>query len=179
MIFNTPTRYGIVSKLLHWLIAPLILSLIAIGSYMTTLSDENPLYFRLLDLHQAIGLSVFCLFFVKVAWSLVTPNPGQLPTLAGWESLLARIVHGVLLFAMAAIPVFGYLFATGLGDEISIYDVFEIPSLTELNKAESEQVITIHVALAYGIGALIALHILAVVKHHVVDKNEILRRMWR
>jgi cytochrome b561 len=114
-----------------------------------------------------------------VAWRLVTPNPEQLPTLTRWESLLARMVHGVLLLAMAVIPVFGYLFATALGDEISIYDVFEIPSLMELNKAQSELVITIHVVLAYSIGVLIALHILATLKHHFVDKNEVLRRMWR
>ena len=179
MMLNTRTQYGIVAKSLHWLIAPLMLGLIAIGSYMTTLSDENPLFFRLLDLHQTIGLSVFCLFFVKVAWRLVTPYPEQLATLARWESLLARIVHGMLMLAMVVIPIFGYLFATALGDEISIYDVFEIPSLMELNKAQSELVITIHVVLAYSIGVLIALHILAALKHHFVDKNEILRRMWR
>jgi cytochrome b561 len=171
------SRYGIVAKLLHWLIAPLLPGMIAVGSYMTTLSDENPLYFRLLDLHQTTGLLIFTLFFIRIAWRVITPYPKLPEQLSEWERMTARIVHAALLLALAIIPVFGYLFATALGDGIPVYGLFEIPGLVELNKAQADRVINVHMILAYAAGALIALHVLAAIKHRLMDRRAVLKRM--
>lgn len=179
MLYNSPSQYGVVTKLLHGFVAPLLPAMIIVGYYMTTLSDQNPLYFRLLDLHEAVGLLLFCLFFIKVAWRMISPNPGLATVSSRVERRLAYGVHFLLLAAMAVLPSLGYLFAVSQGDPISVYGLFEIPSLLELGKAEADSVINLHALLAYGVGALIVVHISAALKHHFIDKTDSLSRIWR
>ena len=177
MLRNTRYRFGPVAKLLHWLIAALMLSLIPTGWYMVGLSDEDIWYYRFLDLHQAMGLSVFALFVVKIIWMLISPNPKPLNSLPTWERRSARVVHTLLIALMAVIPTLGYLFAAGQGDPIDLYGIIEIPGVIELTKSEGELIIDLHAYFAYGCAVLIAIHILAALKHHFIDKNNALARM--
>jgi len=179
MIFNTSSQYGVVSKLLHWLNALLMPPMIIIGYYQTTLSDENPLYFRLLDLHQATGLFILCLFMIKLAWRTISPNPDLSTVSSGLALRLAYSVHILLFSAMAGLPVLGYLFATAQGDGIPFFGLFEIPGLIELDKTTAENVIALHAVLAYSIAVLIILHIAAALKHHYIDGSDAFRRIWR
>jgi cytochrome b561 len=178
MFYNTPSHYGAVSKLLHWSNAALMLPMIVIGYYMTMLSDEDPLYFRLLDLHQVVGVLIFCLFALKSVWRFVSPNPDLSLVSRGTELWLARIVHAVLFLSMAVIPILGYFFATAQGDGVPIYDLFEIPGVIELHKAQADMVIDLHAVLAYTIAGVIMLHIYAALKHRFIDKPAVGNRMW-
>ena len=178
MLYNTPSQYGTVSKLVHWSTAALMLPTIIVGYYMTTLSDEDPLYFRLLDLHQVVGMLIFCLFVFKGVWRLASPGPDLSLVSRGIELRLARIVHAILFLSMAVIPIAGYLFATAQGDGVPVYDLFEIPALLALNKAQADMVIDLHAILAYTIAVLILVHISAAVKHRFVDRSAPAGRMW-
>jgi len=178
MLYNTPSRYGVVSKWLHWANAVLMLPMIGVGYYMTTLSDEDPLYFRLLDLHQVVGILIFCLFVLKGAWRFASPNPDLSLVSQGAQLWLARVVHAALFLSMAVIPVLGYLFATAQGDGIPVFDLFEIPGFMELKKAEADFVIDLHAVLAYSVAVLIMLHIYAAWKHRFIDKSAAVNRMW-
>lgn len=178
MIYNTNSHYGAVSKFLHWSNAVLMMPTIIVGYYMTTLSDEDPLYFRLLDLHQVVGILIFCLFILKCAWRLITPNPDLSLVSRGVQLWLAHIVHVTLFLSMAVIPMLGYLFATAQGDGVPVYDLFEIPGLIELNKTKADMVIDLHALLAYSIAVLILLHIYAALKHRFNDSIPVNRRMW-
>lgn len=178
MLNNTASQYGTVSKLLHWSNAVLMLPTIAAGYYMTTLSDEDPLYFRLLDLHQVVGVLIFCLFVIKGIWRIADSNPDLSLVSQGVELWLARIVHLILFLSMAMIPVLGYLFATAQGDGVPVYDLFEIPALMDLNKAQADLVIDLHAVLAYTVAVLILLHIFAAMKHRFIDKSALASRMW-
>ena len=97
---NIDDEYGLISKLLHWLLAVAMISLIAVGWYMTRLSDEDILYWRLLDFHEASGLGVLLLVVMKAVWMRISPNPRQLPDLTVWERYAARIVHVSFIVAM-------------------------------------------------------------------------------
>lgn len=178
MLYNTSSHYGAVSKLLHWSNALLMLPMIVVGYYMTTLSDEDPLYFRMLDLHQAVGILIFCLFVLKSVWRFISPNPDLSLVSRGLELWLARIVHVILFLSMAVIPLCGYLFATAQGDGVPIFGLFELPGLMELNKTGAEAVIDLHAVLAYTVVGLILLHIYAAWKHRFSDKTAAAGRMW-
>jgi cytochrome b561 len=179
MLYNSPGQYGVVSKLLHGVIALLMPVMISVGYYMTTLSDQDPLYFRLLDLHQTTGLFLFCLFLIKFTWRFISPNPALPVSLSSGERRLASGVHFVLVAALLVLPLLGYLFAVSQGDGVPVYGLFEVPSLVELDKAGADAVIDLHAILAYGVGALIVVHISAALKHHFIDKTDSLARIWR
>lgn len=174
---NTGDAYGLVSKLLHWLLAFSIIGLIAIGWYMARLNDEDILYWRLLDFHQALGLGVLVLAGVKTVWLFISPNPRQLPELASWERRTARTVYLAFISAMVIIPVTGLLFVATNGEAVDVYGLITIPEMGHLSKGVRADLSNVHYFMSYGCAMLIALHIIAALKHHFIDLNSSLRRM--
>jgi cytochrome b561 len=176
-IRNTQQAYGLISKILHWLIAVIMIGLIGVGWYMVRLSDEDVLYWRLLDVHEAAGLSLFILLPLKVAWMAVSPNPKFLPTLAAWERGVAAVVRWLFIIAILVIPLSGFLFVATNGEAVKLYDLITIPDIGELTKGTREWLSDIHYYVSYGCAALIAIHLLAALKHHFIDDDATLRRM--
>lgn len=176
-IYNTPDDYGLISKLLHWLIAAAMIGLIGVGWYMVRLSDEDVLYWRLLDLHEAVGMGLLVLVPLKAMWMIVSPNPRFLPTLAPWERCLATAVRWLFIFAMLAIPLSGFLFVATNGEAVKLYDLITIPNIGSPGKATRDLLSDVHYYASYGCAALVGLHVLAALKHHFLDANRSLRRM--
>jgi len=174
---NSGEDYGLVAKLLHWLIAVVFVCQIPIGWYMTGLSDEQLLYWRLLDLHIVLGLSLFLLVPLRLGWQLVDSNPQLSPALAPWERHAARTVHLLLLIAMVILPLTGFLFADSNGEPINLFNWVEIPDLGQFSKPVRKGLGGIHYYVAYTCALLIVVHVLAVVKHRFLDANQPLNRM--
>jgi cytochrome b561 len=176
-IRNTRENYGLIAKILHWLIAVIMIGLIGVGWYMVRLSDEDVLYWRLLDLHEAAGLSLFILWPVKVVWMAFSPNPKFLPTLAAWELGIAGAVRWLFIVAIVVIPLSGFLFVATNGEAIRLYDLITIPDIGEVAKGTRDWLSDIHYYASYSCAALIVIHILAALKHHFIDADATLRRM--
>ena len=176
-IRNTKQDYGLISRILHWLIAVSIIGLIPMGWYMTRLSDEDVLYWRLLDLHEVVGLALLVLVPLKFMWLFLSPNPPYSSDLAAWERRAARAVHVFFLIAMALIPLSGFLFVASNGEPIELYGVITIPDIAQFSKSVRGTLSDIHYYLSYVCAALIVLHMLAALKHHFMDMNGSLRRI--
>lgn len=174
---NTRESYGLVSKLLHALVALLMFVQIPVGWYMAGLSDESIVYWRFLELHEVLGLTVLVLIIGKVLWRMVSPNPEISPALAGWERAAARVVHSVFIFALAFIPVLGFLYVASDGEPINLYDLVEIPSIGQFGKDMRNALFGLHRFMAYSCAVLIVVHILAAFKHHFIDGHGSLRRI--
>ena len=173
---NTPERYGRVSRLLHWWLALLLIGLLALGVFMTSLTYYSPHYKWTFMLHKSAGLLVLALVLVRIVWSFSNPHPVALPAPA-WQQWAARAVHWALYGLMLAIPVTGYLISTADGHGISVYDWFEVPALFGTHEGLEETAGLWHRYLAYSLGALVLLHAAAALKHHVIDRDATLRRM--
>lgn len=176
-IRNTQESYGLIAKILHWLIAVIMIGLIGVGWYMVKLSDEDILYWRLLDLHEAVGLSLFILLPLKAVWMVVSPNPKYLPTQAAWERRVAAVVRWLFIVAILVIPLSGFLFVASNGEAVRLYHLITIPDIGGLAQGAREWLSDVHYYVSYGCAALIAIHILAALKHHFIDANASLRRI--
>jgi len=174
---NSQEEFGLVAKLLHWLIAVIMIGMIGVGWYMVRLSDEDLLYWRLLDLHEAVGLSLFILLAFKLLWMRVSLQPRYLPSLAVWERLAALSVRWLFLIAILVIPLSGFLFVATNGEAVTLYDVITIPDIGEAGKTTRDWLSDVHYYVSYGCAALVVIHMLAALKHHFVDGDETLRRM--
>ena len=112
MLRNAESRYGAVTKLLHWSVAALILGLIWLGWYMVGLTYYDAWYNDSLAWHKALGIVVLALGALKIGWAFYSQPPAHAATLKRWERFAATVVHGLLYTMMVLIPVTGYLVAS-------------------------------------------------------------------
>ena len=174
---NSADRYGLITKLLHWLIALLIVSLIVLGWYMVDLTYYDRWYNASLTAHKALGLLVLLLAAIKIIWTLINRSPPMVVTLKRWERIAAHVAHGLLYLVMVLIPVTGYIVSTSAGDGISMFGWFDVPALFAAGPESRDLAITVHFYLGYGTAGLVAVHTLAALKHHFVNYDATLSRM--
>ncbi len=174
---NSEDRYGLVSKLLHWSIAFGIIGLICLGWWMVGLSYYDSWYNRALELHRAFGTVVLFLAVLFMIWKIRVPSPGLQSELQPWEKQAARGAHAILIVAMFAIPLTGYLISTSAGAGVPIFGLFQIPAMLPKSETMRDLAIEAHYYLAYGLVAVIAAHAGAAFKHQFIDKHGTLKRM--
>jgi cytochrome b561 len=136
--------------------------------------DEGSLF----DWHTALGLSVLALMLVRLGWRLTHDMPSPPATSPGWQNAAARFVHLAFYVLLVALPVSGWLLTSVEGDPVSYFGLFPVPALPVPGGEASEDLIEeTHEILGNVLLGLAALHVLAGLKHHFVDRDDVLRRM--
>lgn len=175
-ILNTENNYGIINILLHWLMALLIIGMLCLGLYMTGLV-ASPQKFKLYGWHKEVGTLILMLVILRVIWRIANIMP-SLPThLPYWQILAARVSHFALYFFMFALPITGWLMSSAAGFPVSFFGLFVLPDLIAPHEHLKHLLAEAHKWLAYGLITVICIHVLAALKHHFIDKDNILRRM--
>lgn len=174
LIKNTQQQFGIVAILLHWIMAILIIGLLAFGIYMVNL----PISLQKLKLygwHKEYGLLALGLVIIRLLWRWINVTPQlSLPLL---EVIAARTVHYAFYFFMFAMPITGWIITSAAGLPASFFGLFVLPTLVAPNEETRMLFQEIHRWLGYGLIATIILHASAALKHHFINKDDILRRM--
>ena len=174
---NTPRTYGKATKILHGLVAIFLPLLLAAGAIMRYLPDNTPALGAIYNIHKLSGLAVLCLMVVFFTWSISQTKPLYPHTMATWEKTLAKIIRYGLYAAVIAMSLSGWLMASAAHHAPHLFHWhFQLPLAK--NKALAKQLAIVHLTLAWTITALLSLHIVGALKHHFVNKNNILRRMW-
>lgn len=172
---NSADRYGLVAIALHWLMAVLIIGLLALGLYMTGL-PTSLLKLKLFGWHKEFGILVLMLLLARLSWRLFNMHP-QL-TIPLWEKWAALAMHCALYVFMAAMPLTGWMLSSAAGVSVSFFGLFTLPNLISANPHLKHLLAEAHEWLAYGLITAIIFHSLAAFKHHLIDKDTILRRMF-
>jgi cytochrome b561 len=170
---NTINRYGSIAISLHWLIALLILGQIFLGWYMTTFEGSSKLY----GLHKGIGVLILTLVLIRIFWRTLNIAP-SLNQISHIEKIAARASHYLLYFFMLAVPLSGWLMSSAAGYPVSFFGLFVLPTLISPDKSMAPLYNQVHTWFAYALLVTIGLHATAALKHHFIDKNDILRRMF-
>lgn len=173
---NTPDTYGLVNKLVHWLLAITIIGMIFFGWYMGDL-EISPDKFKLYALHKSIGITVLALVVFRVFWRLFLGVPKSLPHHKDWEKLLSKAAHLLLYIAIFVMPLSGWLMSSAAGFPVSVFGAFTMPDLIEKNREFGKLLGSVHLLSAWTILVLVSLHVLGALKHHFIDKDETLKRM--
>jgi len=174
---DTEQRYGLVSKLLHWSVAALMLFLLWLGWYMVDLSYYDPQSQSTLYWHQLLGLWVFALAVIFIVWRFVSKPPAFSPGIKSWEKFAASLAHTFLFGLMLLLPISGYLISTSEGEGITLFFELDFPALLPVSESLRELAVDGHYLMAYGGLGLIGLHVLAALKHHFVSGDDTLRKM--
>ncbi len=174
---NPRLGYSPVSKLLHWVIALLFISLIIIGWIMVDLGYYDPWYHRSLTWHKSLGIIVGAIVLFKLGWRVFTTYPAADDSLSQVERVGSRAAHWFLIASMVILPVTGYMISSSAGDVIDVFNWFSVPAVAKIGTAIRDQAIALHYYIAYFAAGVIALHIAGALKHHFIDKKDTLKRM--
>ncbi len=170
-------RWGALTKLLHWTVALLVIALLGIGLWMIDL-PLSPNKVRVYALHKSVGITVLALMLVRIAWRAREQARPQMPfAMPAWERGAARLSHVLLYVALLVMPLSGWVFNSAANFPLQWFGWVSLPALGGPDPELKALARAVHHWTAYTLIALVSLHVLAALKHHLLDRDETLRRI--
>lgn len=171
---NTYQSYGSVSKFFHWTIFILVFLMIGYGFILGYLPKPwKPLAY---NIHKITGITILILMLLRLGWALINPKP-KLPSVTPlWQIASERLMHFGFYVVLIAMPLAGWVMASAAGKPPKLLG-YALSLPISQSKTLAKQAGIIHSWLAYLIIFMVCLHILAALKHHFINKDNILRRM--
>lgn len=169
-------RYTRTAIGLHWLVAVALVGSFGLGLYMHEL-PFSPDKLKLYAWHKWAGVSIFLLVLARIVWRLAHRPPAPPASMPGWQRQVAEGVHLLLYALMLAVPLSGWLMSSAKGVPTVWFGVLPLPDLVGKDKALGELLATVHKILNLGMAALVLAHAGAALKHHFVDRDDVLARM--
>ena len=175
---NSTTRFGLIAIIMHWLVALTVFSLFALGWWMTELDYYDSWYKLGPWWHKSIGILLFLTVMLRLSWRFFTPPPLPLPNHQPWEIKAAHRVHMLLYFLLLMIMISGYLISTADNRPIEVFNWFSIPSTITFIPYQEDVAGWAHLVMASFLIGLVLLHAAAALKHHFIDRDNSLKRIF-
>ena len=173
---NDELRYGVVAQFFHWAVVILII----VQFVLATLADDLPLgsaKIAMLARHKSVGITILALVLLRLIWrwfNTVPPEPQAIPR---WQKIAARVSHIALYALLLTTPMLGWLMSSARNFPVSWFGLVTLPDLIAPNRPAYDFLHEAHEFMALTLFGLALLHIAAALKHHFVDRDNVLRRM--
>ena len=190
------TRYTAVAITLHWVLAILVLSMIPIGWWMSDailVKATRAQALQVFPLHKATGITILVLTIARLLWRLSHKAPPLPQKMPAWERTVARGTHWLFYALLLAMPLTGWVYSTAGYSEafhtfihvpVTWFGLFHIPEFPgivgqpdDARKAIGLNAVAVHSKLAWVMLALAGLHVAAALKHHFINRDDVLTRM--
>ena len=179
------------AKLLHWVMAALLVAMVGAGLLMTRAADAAAesgdfsarvlglTIFDAYQLHKSVGVVLFALVILRLGWRMSHPAPALPAHMPRVEKTAARAAHVVLYGLMFALPVTGWLLASAspLGIPTLVFGLFPLPHPLAGDAGTEAVLAWVHFLGAMALMALAAAHVAAALKHHFIDRDDVLVAM--
>jgi len=174
---ETLGSYTRTAALLHWVVAALVLGMIAFGWLMQEI-PKDPVGARAnaFNLHKSIGLTVLLLMLARAAWRVTHPPPG-LPPMPVWQARTARAVHILLYVCLFVQPLTGYLGSAYSGYPVKMFGML-LPAWAPKSVSIKDAMSVAHLVNSWVLVGALTLHLAGALKHALVDRDGLLGRMW-
>ena len=170
---NTTNYYGFISRLLHGIVMITVIAMLVYGTIMVNIKASH----WVVNLHKLTGIGILILGILFLCWSLINTKPCYPKKMCCMEKCLASFIRYFLYILLLAMPLSGWIMATA---HHKLPVLFEIPlpfPFMPTNAAVLELMPAAHLYLAWALFAVLILHICGALKHHFVDKDNVLKRM--
>lgn len=172
----TATRYTGVAIGLHWLMAALLVAGFALGWTMAAM-EFSPQKLRMMSWHKWLGITLLGLVALRLLWRLTHPAPPLPATVPLWQRGAAHAVHFLLYLLMFAIPLSGWLYSSASGVPVVYLGLWPLPDLIGVDEDLADRLRSLHEWLNYTLLAAVAVHVGAALKHHLIERDDVLARM--
>lgn len=170
-----PAEYGLTAKLLHWLIAAILLGQFALGWLMPPVRrGMEP--GASMHLHISVGIVVLVLIVVRLVWRLahrVAPA-AELPR---WQAVAASAVHGLLYLLVLVSTLTGWFYASARGWTLGFFSLLPLPALCAPGSSTGRAIGSVHENVVWVLLALIGVHVAAALVHAFVYRDQVMQRM--
>lgn len=167
-------RYNGVARALHWAMALLVILNLVLGIGHEAL----PSNWAVMPIHKSIGLTVLALTLLRIVWRLTHPVPRLPGTLPRWEIGAAHATHALFYIFMILLPLSGWIMTSAGTRPLNWFFLFDVPKFA-VTKGDAIVNLSLagHELMGFVWMALILLHVGAALRHHLVLKDNVLRRM--
>ncbi|HRD66017.1 MAG TPA: cytochrome b [Candidatus Competibacter sp.] len=172
----TATRYSGVAIGLHWLMTVLIVAAFGLGWTLSGM-EFSPQKLRWIAWHKWLGVTVLGLAALRLAWRSTHAAPPLPATMPIWQQWAAHAVHVLLYGLMFAIPLSGWLFSSAKGISVVYLGILPLPDLIGADERLADWLRALHAWLNYALLGVVAAHAGAALKHHFIERDDVLVRM--
>ena len=168
-------KYNISIRTLHWVIAVIVIGMLITVENRGLLPDtlrKNYFYW-----HKYFGVMVLGLMSLRIFFRILTTIPPYPESFSSKEKLAAKIVVKLFYILLICMPLSGIIMTNAAGYTVSMLG-YELPMLVQKDKALRSLANEAHELIGNGLIILIGLHVAAVIKHAIVDKENIIKRIW-
>lgn len=172
---EAPKNYNPVSIIMHWVSAITVIGMFIVGVWMVDLSYYSSWYKTAPEGHKAVGILLVIFTIGRFVWKTFSTAPST--DGSNFEKKAAKLAHLTMYFLLATLFISGYLISTSDGRGIEVFDLFTVPGAGELFEHQSDTAGNVHMLVAWSLIGIVAIHALAAVKHHVINKDQTLNKM--
>jgi cytochrome b561 len=172
-------HYTPAAKMLHWLVAGMIVLQFVLAKMADIASDEGSAVreLALLANHKSVGITILALAVVRLVWRQKNPPPALPGKLPQWQVTASQLSHWSLYALLFAMPLTGWLMSSASAYSVSWFNLFQLPDLVAPNPAAKEVFEETHETLGKLLALVATIHVGAAIKHTLFDKDGVLRRM--
>ncbi|WP_339545200.1 cytochrome b [Pseudomonas sp. RA_35y_Pfl2_P32] len=170
-----PNHFAPLARLLHWLMALLVIGMLFIGAGMVASVSERHEW--LIHLHKPLGVAILLLVIVRLVVRFSTRQPPLPADLPGWQVLAAKASHGLLYALMLVLPLLGWAMISAAGDPVTLGIGVQLPALLPADAALFAFLRRAHGYLAYLLFLTVLLHLAAALFHGWIRRDGVLQSM--
>ncbi len=168
--------YTVSARILHWVTAVLVLSMIPFGLLMVRMK-EGPTQDLLFNLHRSIGAILLPIVLIRLIYRIKNPPLPLPPDVPMLQRGAAHATHWLLYLLLIVQPIVGWIATSAYGAIISVFLLFDLPAIWSKNEALAEKLFALHQFIGFAMAALICAHIGAALFHHFIYRDRVLMRM--
>lgn len=170
-------RYTRTAMLLHWLVAVLLIGQFSFGWYLETIARGIPARGYFVNLHKSTGLLIGLLILLRIGWRLSHAPPPLPSSVQGWQRQAAQASHYLLYVLMLAMPLSGYIASNFSRFGVVFFNTVKLAPWGIDSKLVYGIFNQMHIVSSWLLLALVIVHVLAALKHLLVDHDSVFLRM--
>jgi len=176
---GSTSGYTSTAKLLHWLVASLVVVQFVLANLGERAEDAENLVreLALFANHRSVGITILALIIIRLLWRWRNPPPPLPETVPQWQLMASRISHYSLYGILLIMPISGWLMSSAADVSVIWFGLVDLPDFVAPDHERHEFFEGIHELLAKLLFVIASLHILAALKHGLFDKDGVLQRM--